>query len=198
MHVVFHTVEQSLDFLRNNDEEVCVGAEIGVGLSALTGSSQAMQRNARHLEENNVKFLVPGGLGTRLPFHCKNLFAPYKDEILKDFAFIKKSAPSVKWYSSTLGRAVEGVDDWSAFWYDSIANPALSRPCIRAALDDGFSVLIEINPGTLYSRTALDLGAKIAIAPVSTTTDDEEDILLRCTRLAASLWVRIGPDVFVP
>lgn len=90
---------------------------------------------------------------------------------------------------------MEGVEDWSSFWYDSIANPALSRPCIRSALDDGFKVMVEINPGTLYSRTALDLGAKLAIAPVS-RTDGEEDIFLRCVRVVASLWVRIGSDVF--
>lgn len=113
MHVIFHSVEQSLDFLRNNDEEVCVGAEIGVGLSALTGlgsweksgfyeifsgPAEAMKRNALHLQENNVKFIVPEGLGSRLPFHCANMFVQHKDEILKDFAFLKANAPSTKWF----------------------------------------------------------------------------------------------------
>lgn len=142
--------------------------------------------------------LRPLDLGGRLPFHCAPIFSAWKDEIEASFADVPLSDFRIRvpWYSSYAGGRMREDVTTPNLWYESIAQCAQSMACIRAAVADGIGTFVELNPKSLYCRTAMDCGASFAVAP-QPLNEQQHDIVMRCAQCVAQLFAYHGPQVLV-
>jgi malonyl CoA-acyl carrier protein transacylase len=150
-----------------------VGAFIGVGLNALTGSRESLLKAK---EELAAQFPDARLLDNGLPvaFHSK-FFEPLRADVAREFDEPRRCQTAdgerfrrVPWYSSIRGDAVDDRDCASEdFWFSLMRAPAMSIFVMEKIVQD-VTLFVELNCNCLYARTFADI--RKARFPAATTS----------------------------
>lgn len=139
-----------------------VGAFIGVGLNALTGSRESLLKAKAELA---TQFPDARLLDNGLPvaFHSR-FFEPLRADVAREFDAPRlcQSADGdrfrrVPWYSSIRGDAVDDRDCATEdFWFSLMRAPAMSIFVMEKIVQD-VTLFVELNCNCLYARTFADI-----------------------------------------
>ncbi|WP_284749786.1 type I polyketide synthase [Amycolatopsis sp. RTGN1] len=177
------------EFLDAYPGRLSVGAVNGPATTAVSGDLDA-------LDELQAEFSAREVRSRRIAIAYASHSAqaePLKDELLRLIAGIRPQPSEVPFYSSTAGGLLDTERLDADHWFANLRQPVLFDPAIRAALDAGVGLFVEVSPhpvlvgGLLETAAAADRPA----AAVGTLRRGDGGPARFATSVA-ELWTRGG------
>ncbi|WP_327585127.1 SDR family NAD(P)-dependent oxidoreductase [Nonomuraea sp. NBC_00507] len=114
-----------------------------------------------------------------------------QEELAGLLAPVAPRAGQVPWYSTVRGCWLTGTEADAAYWYENLRQPVRLDPAVRALIEEGHGVFVEVSAHPVLTMavqdTAEDAGGEVVA--VGTLRRDDGD-LSRLWSNTAELWVR--------
>ncbi|KAF3941781.1 hypothetical protein ABW19_dt0204370 [Dactylella cylindrospora] len=150
MILVDLSYEDALTRIKETNSDIAAAIHSSPSSSVLSGGVEAVSELARQLETENVKVRR---VNTDVALHSPLLdeLADPLREILK--SKIRPTAPTTPLYSTSLSdsRGLNKRDE--NYWVDNMLNPVWLTSAIRAGLEDGFRIFVEISAHPIISHS---------------------------------------------
>ncbi|SFW75659.1 type I polyketide synthase [Amycolatopsis australiensis] len=130
------------DLLAAYGGRLSVGAVNGPATTAVSGDLDA-------LGELQAELTARGVRSRRIAIAYASHSAqaePLKAELLRLIAGIRPRATEIPFYSSTAGGLLDPARLDAAHWFANLRQPVLFDPAVRAALDEGMGLFVEVSP----------------------------------------------------
>ncbi|WP_078600102.1 type I polyketide synthase [Streptomyces violens] len=172
--------------------------------TVVSGDTEAVEALIAELETEGI---TARRVNTDVAFHSPHV-REVLDEVRKAAGELRAGTPHVRLYSTALADPRSDTPREGAYWAANLADPVLFHQAVRAALDDGARVFLEVSshPVVAHSvtETALDAGISDAQVAVTLRRDQPEQrtVLANLARLhclgAPVAWSYPGELVDVP
>ncbi|WIY01907.1 SDR family NAD(P)-dependent oxidoreductase [Amycolatopsis mongoliensis] len=166
-----------------------VGAVNGPATTAVSGDLDALDELQAELTAREVR---SRRIAIAYASHSAQA-EPLKDELLGLIAGIRPMPSDVPFYSSTAGGLLDTERLDTDHWFANLRQPVLFDPAIRAALDAGIGVFVEVSPHPVLVggvlATAADADRPAAAVGTLRRGDGGP---ARFTTSVAELWTRGG------
>ncbi|MEV6627158.1 type I polyketide synthase, partial [Amycolatopsis sp. NPDC051114] len=132
-----------------------VGAVNGPATTAVSGDLDALDELQAELTAREVR---ARRIAIAYASHSAQA-EPLKDELLRQIAGIRPRPSEVPFYSSTAGGLLDTERLDADHWFANLRQPVLFDPAIRAALDAGIGVFVEVSPHPVLVGGLLETAA---------------------------------------
>jgi pimeloyl-[acyl-carrier protein] synthase len=156
-------------------------AEYGPTTNEVFCSSEDLETVTSFLNQRGIKHRVYGG---DYAYHTPR-FAACKEIMAQDLSFMKPLPPQYEFYSSLSGELISSsvyVD--TDYWYWMLAKPVLFNTALKAALQDGYDIILNIGPHPMLTdfiqEAASELNKDVLILD-SLRDDEPEEITFNRT-----------------
>jgi 6-methylsalicylic acid synthase len=153
------------------------GVVAGIAASPLStvvsGDIDAVEALVAELDTDGIKARK---VNTDVAFHSPHVRGAVLDEVRRAADELHARDPQVTLYSTALADPRSGAPREGAYWATNLADPVRFHQAVRAALDDGARVFVEVSshPVVAHSITETALDAGIADTQVAITLRREE------------------------
>jgi acyl transferase domain-containing protein/NADPH:quinone reductase-like Zn-dependent oxidoreductase len=96
------------------------------------------------------------------------------DRLLTDLSGIVASAANVPFYSTVTGGRLDGIELAGRYWYDNLRHPVRFDETIRALLDQGHRMFVEISPHPVLLADVQDIAADCEVVTVGSLRRDSD------------------------
>ena len=137
----------------------------------LAGDAAVLERLQRELESRQVfaRFLnVP------VPYHSPAM-EPLREELLASLKDISPRPAELPFYSTALGRRLEGPELDAQYWWQNVRAPVLFAQALEGLLEDEHQTFVEVGPHPVLSRSVQEVlnGRQGAVLPTLRRQTDE-------------------------
>jgi acyl transferase domain-containing protein/NAD(P)-dependent dehydrogenase (short-subunit alcohol dehydrogenase family)/acyl carrier protein len=133
---------QVLELLADYPGKVSVAAVNSPTNLTLSGDQACLDRIQARLESQEI-FARP--LTVEVPYHSP-MMDPLKPELMQCLASLRPQEPRLPLYSTVSGQRVVGQLYDAAYWCRNVREPVFFDKAIRAMLDDGYGLFLEVGP----------------------------------------------------
>ncbi|MEV2278003.1 type I polyketide synthase [Nocardiopsis sp. NPDC049922] len=175
MASVRHGADEVRERLPGFAGSVHVAAVNGPAATVVAGASEAVRHLVKEYESHGVRAqLVPVEYASHTP-HVERL----RERIVTALAGVTSRHPDVPVYSPLTGGPLGDTPMDAGYWYRGLRQPVRFEETVRALLDDGHGIFLEVSPhpvlGSPIQDTCEDAGADDAVVLATLHRDDGGD-----------------------
>jgi acyl transferase domain-containing protein/acyl-CoA synthetase (AMP-forming)/AMP-acid ligase II/short-subunit dehydrogenase/acyl carrier protein len=160
---------------------LCLAAVNGPHSMVLSGSIAALEQLMAHCAASDIR---ARRIAVDYASHSPQIEA-IRDELLGALASIRPAKGEIPLYSTLTGERIDSAELGCEYWYRSLRRTVLFEPAVRAAVNAGTSMFIEVSPHPVLAPAVSEIVEESdTVAVVGTLRRDEGGLGRFVTSLA--------------